>query len=211
MLRGSIWDQALEETEIDMLKIDVVAGTGGLLSHAPDRIQSMQILNDAWQPEGVTWMFQDSVFMMPHLGVLSTVYRDAAWNIFDKDCLVRLGTIVAPHGAAQTGSEIFKISMEMPDGSTLEESVMGGEIKRIMIPEAVTVKATIQPGRSLDMGMERGQEVEAEVMGGVGGIILDGRGRPLELPMDAGERVKVLREWFTALKMYPEDMVGKLY
>ena len=211
MLRGSIWDQALEETEIDMLKIDVVAGTGGLLSHAPDRLQSMQILNDAWQPEGVTWMFQDSVFMMPHLGVLSTVYRDAAWNIFDKDCLVRLGTVVAPKGAAQTGAEVFKISMEMPDGSTLEESVMGGEIKRIMIPEAVTVKATIQPGRSLDMGLERGQEVEAEVMGGVGGIILDGRGRPLELPEDAGERVNVLREWFTALKMYPEDMVGKLY
>jgi uncharacterized protein (TIGR01319 family) len=211
ILRGSIWDQALEETEIDMLKIDVVAGTGGLLSHAPDRIQSMQILNDAWQPEGVTWMFQDSVFMMPHLGVLSTVYRDAAWNIFDKDCLVRLGTVVAPKGAAQLGTEVLKISMEMPDGSTLEESVMGGEIKRIMIPEAVTVKAIIQPGRNFDMGLERGQEIEAEIMGGVGGIVLDGRGRPLELPEDIGERVNILRKWFTALKMYPEDMVVKLY
>jgi hypothetical protein len=101
--------------------------------------------------------------------------------------------------------------MEMPDGSTLEESVMGGEIKRIMIPEAVTVKAIIQPGRNFDMGLERGQEIEAEIMGGVGGIVLDGRGRPLELPEDIGERVNILRKWFTALKMYPEDMVVKLY
>jgi hypothetical protein len=211
ILRGSIWDQALEETYVDMMKIEVVAGTGGLLSHAPDRIQSMQILNDAWQPEGVTWMFQDSVFMMPHLGVMSTVHRDAAWNVFDKDCLVRLGTVVAPRGEVQKGSEIFKITMEMPDGSTLEESVIGGELKRLLLPEAVTVKATVQPGRNYDMGLEKGHEIEAEIMGGIGGVILDGRGRPLELPEDAGERLKVLREWFTALKMYPEDMVEKLY
>jgi hypothetical protein len=61
------------------------------------------------------------------------------------------------------------------------------------------------------MGLEKGHEIEAEIMGGIGGVILDGRGRPLELPEDAGERLKVLREWFTALKMYPEDMVEKLY
>ena len=149
--------------------------------------------------------------MMPHLGVLSTVHRDAAWNIFDKDCLVRLGTVVAPRGAVQSGSEVFKITMEMPDGSTLEESVNGGEIKRIMIPETVTVNATVHPGRNFDMGMERGNEIEAEIMGGIGGVILDGRGRPLELPEDAGDRVKALRSWFSALKMYPEEMVEKLY
>jgi len=211
ILRGSIWDQALDETYIDMLNLEIIAGTGGLLSHAPDRIQSMQILNDAWLPEGVTWMFQDSVFMMPHLGVLSTVHRDAAWNIFDKDCLVRLGTVVAPRGSVKSGLEVFKISMEMPDGSTLEESVNGGEIKRVMLPEDVTVKATVHPRRSFDMGMERGNEIEAEIMGGIGGVILDGRGRPLELPSDAGERVKALRSWFSALKMYPEEMVEKLY
>jgi len=55
-----------------MLKIPIIAGTGGLLSHASRRMQSMYILTDASQPEGITWLFQDSVFMMPHLGVLST-------------------------------------------------------------------------------------------------------------------------------------------
>jgi len=72
---ASMFEQQLEETYIKMMEIDIFAGTGGLLSHAPERIQSMFILTDAWQPEGVTKMFQDSVFMMPHLGVLSTVYR----------------------------------------------------------------------------------------------------------------------------------------
>ncbi|TRO47001.1 methylaspartate mutase, partial [Candidatus Bathyarchaeota archaeon] len=94
-LRG-ITTQEIVESYIDMMQIDIVAGTGGLLSHAPRRVQSLMILNDAFLTEGVTMMFQDSVFMMPHLGVVSTVHRDAAWQIFDLDCLVRLGTIVAP-------------------------------------------------------------------------------------------------------------------
>jgi uncharacterized protein (TIGR01319 family) len=83
-LRG-ITTQAVAETYIDMMGIEIIAGTGGLLSHAPRRVQSMMILADAFQPEGVTMMFQDSVFMMPHLGVVSTVHRDAAWQVFDRD------------------------------------------------------------------------------------------------------------------------------
>ena len=210
-LRDSIFDQELEETYIDMLRLEVIAGTGGLLSHAPDRIQSMMILADAWQPEGVTLMFQDSVFMMPHLGVLSTVYRDAAWSIFDKDCLVRLGTIIAPRGSASKGSQMLKIQWGVPDGESFEETLRSGEIKRIRLPEGVEVDAIIEPSRGMDVGAEPGEPLETKVMGGRGGVILDGRGRPIALPDDAEARMKLLREWFRALEMYPEDKIGRLY
>jgi len=210
-LRDSIFDQELEETYIDMLRLEVIAGTGGLLSHAPDRIQSMMIITDAWQPEGVTWMFQDSVFMMPHLGVLSTVYRDAAWNIFDKDCLVRLGTCIAPRGTASIGSNIMKISWQTPDGIDYEETVKAGEIKRIKLSEGVEVDATIEPARGMDIGAEPGQTLETKVMGGIGGIILDGRGRPLQLPDEAEKRMSLLREWLSAVEMYPEELISRIY
>ena len=209
--RGTFFDQELAETYIDMLTLEVIAGTGGLLSHAPDRIQSMMILTDAWQPEGVTWMFQDSVFMMPHLGVLSTVYRDAAWNIFEKDCLVRLGTNIAPKGKISQGSEVMKVSWTAPDGSEFQETVRGGEIKRIKLPEGVEVDALVEPARGLDVGAEPGKSLEAKVIGGIGGVILDGRGRPIHLPDEAEARRTLLREWFAVLEMYPAEMIGKLY
>ncbi len=211
MDRGTFFDQELAETYIDMLTLEVIAGTGGLLSHAPDRIQSMMILTDAWQPEGVTWMFQDSVFMMPHLGVLSTVYRDAAWNIFEKDCLVRLGTNIAPKGKISQGSEVMKVSWTAPDGSEFQETVRGGEIKRIKLPEGVEVDALVEPARGLDVGAEPGKSLEAKVIGGIGGVILDGRGRPIQLPDEAEARRTLLREWFAVLEMYPAEMIGKLY
>jgi len=204
-LRG-ITTQAIQESYIDMMKIDIVAGTGGLLSHAPRRVQSLMILNDAFLTEGVTMMFQDSVFMMPHLGVVSTVHRDAAWQIFDLDCLVRLGTIVAPNGEPDPSEVALDITLEMPDGDTLRESLKGGEVKKIILPERQVAQATIQPGRALDIGAGPGQELVTSIEGGVVGIVLDTRGRPLVLPEDSETRKAALRKWISALDMYPKKI-----
>ncbi len=205
-LRG-ITTQAIMESYIDMMKIDIVAGTGGLLSHAPRRVQSLMILNDAFQTKGVTMMFQDSVFMMPHLGVVSTVHRDAAWQIFDLDCLVRLGTIIAPNGEPDPSEVALDITLEMPDGDTIKESLKGGEVKKITIPERQVVQATIQPGRTLDIGAGPGHELVTSIEGGVVGIVLDTRGRPLVLPEDSETRKAALRKWIRALDMYPEKIL----
>lgn len=207
---SDMFDQAVEESYVKMMIIDILAGTGGLLSHAPRRIQSMFILTDAWQPEGVTKMFQDSVFMMPHLGVLSTVYRDAAWNIFDKDCLVRLGTTIAPAGTANMGEPVMKVVMEMDDGNTLEEDLSFGEVKLIPLAERHESKAVITPARNFDMGGGPGHAVEKTIMGGVAGVLLDARGRPIYLPEEEDDRRKLLLQWFRAIDLYPEAKLEAL-
>ena len=207
---SDMFEQALEETYVNMMVIDILAGTGGLLSHAPRRIQSMFILTDAWQPEGVTRMFQDSVFMMPHLGVLSTVYRDAAWDIFDKDCLVRLGTSIAPAGKAELGEPVMKVVMEMDDGETLEEELNFGEIKLIPLAKRHEAKAVITPAKNFDMGEGPGHAVEKTIMGGVAGVLLDARGRPIYLPEDENARRELLIKWFRTLDLYPEDKLEEL-
>jgi len=46
-MTSAIFDQELEETYVDMKDIDIIVGTGGLLSHAPRRVQSLLILTDA--------------------------------------------------------------------------------------------------------------------------------------------------------------------
>jgi len=208
--RDSFFDQELQETYIDMMNIDILAGTGGLLSHAPDRIQSMTCMIDAFQPEGVTWMFQDSVFMMPHLGVLSTVHPEAAWQIFDKDCLVRLGTVLAPKGSTSEGGHMVTVTFTMPDGSERKEEIRFGELKRIPLAEGQSVKALIELGKAFDMGEGAGRKLEAEIMGGKGGVILDGRGRPLEIPEDEKTRKEILLKWFSALNLYPSERLEEL-
>ena len=207
---SDMFEQEREATYVKMMVIDILAGTGGLLSHAPRRIQSMLILTDAWQPEGVTKMFQDSVFMMPHLGVLSTVYRDAAWSIFDKDCLVRLGTCVAPAGTAELGAPVMKVEMTMPGGESLVEGLSLGEVKLIPLAEGQEAKAIITPAKQFDMGDGPGKAVEKTITGGVAGVLLDARGRPIYLPEEDNARKELLIKWFRSLDMYPEDKLKEL-
>ena len=202
-----IFDQSLAETYIDMMGIDIIVGTGGLLSHAPRRIQSLLILTDAFQPEGVTRVFQDSVFMMPHLGVLSTVFLEAAWQIFDKDCLVKLGTVIAPIGEAREGESVMDIELEMPDGETIEKKMDFGDIAKISLPSKQEAKAVIKPHRGFNVGAGHGKMLEVTVEGGLEGIVLDARGRPLKLQKDTN---KNLIKWIRTLKLYPAEMVDRL-
>ncbi|MEM4727183.1 MAG: glutamate mutase L [Candidatus Bathyarchaeia archaeon] len=204
---GDMFEYMLKETYIEMMKIDVIAGTGGLLSHAPRRVQSMMIMIDAFQPEGVTRMYQDSVFMMPHLGVLSRAFPEIAWNIFDKDCLVRLGTVIAPAGVLKGGEEALSIKMELPEGRILEKDIHFGEIVRLPLAEKSRSKTTISPKHNLDAGAGPGKTLETEIEGGVVGVIIDARGRPLQLPQDDRERRRTLLGWFESLDAYPKEIM----
>jgi hypothetical protein len=207
---STMFDQALEETYIKMIDFDIIVGTGGLLSHAPRRTQSMLVLSDAFQSEGITRIFQDSVFMMPHLGVLSTVYPDIAWNIFDKDCLVRLGTAVVPTGIGKEGEKVMQINITMPDGKELKEELKYGEIKNIPLKEGSSAKAIIEMEKNFDIGVGPGEKCEANLEGGVVGILIDTRGRPISIPKNREEQKRKLIHWYNNLNLYPKEELEDL-
>ena len=188
-------------TLVDMLSLDLIVGSGGVLSHAPRRNQAMLMMIDAFQPEGVTHLAVDSIFMMPQLGVLAQVNEAAATQVFERDCLIHLGTCIAPVGVAAPGDLGITISGD------LTETVPFGELRLYPLGVGEKARVTIQPDRRLDMGAGRGQPIEAEVEGGVVGLVVDTRGRPLEVSNASTERVALLKKWFDALKVYPERLM----
>ena len=188
-------------TLVDMLALDLMVGSGGVLSHAPRRNQAMLMMIDAFQPEGVTHLAVDSIFMMPQLGVLAQVNEAAATQVFERDCLIHLGTCIAPVGVAAPGDLGVTISGD------LTETVPFGELRLYPLSVGEQARVTIQPERRLDMGAGRGQPIEAEVEGGVVGLVVDTRGRPLEVSNASAARVASLKKWFEALEVYPERFV----
>ncbi|MEJ5307610.1 MAG: glutamate mutase L [candidate division WOR-3 bacterium] len=188
------------ETLVNMLTLNLIVGSGGVLSHAPRRVQSALMMIDAFLPEGITMLTVDSIFMMPQLGVLSTVHEQAATEVFEKDCLIRLGSCVAPIGNIKEGQEAVKIKF---DGK--EYSFNFGDMGVIPLELNKKVKAIITPSKGLDLGNGKGKEIEAELEGGVVGVIVDARGRrPFNLPENDNERVEKLKKWIKALNVYPE-------
>jgi len=193
---------------IQMMGLDMLVGSGGVLSHAPRREQAMMMLIDSFQPEGITELCVDSIFMMPHLGVLSTTHPEIAAEVFDKDCLVRLGTVIAPAGKAREGQPAVTVKIFHPKG-LITERVPFGSVKRIPLGVGETADVEVDPAAVLDMGAGKGKRVQGTAKGGLVGIFIDARGRPVELPEDPKERVHKLTEWLVALNVYPEEALKK--
>ena len=193
------------ETLVDMLSLDLIIGSGGALSHAPRRNQAMLMMIDAFEPEGTTHLAVDSIFMMPQLGVLAQVNTEAATQVFERDCLIHLGTCIAPVGKAKRGESCVTITANLPGKRKLAETVPFGELQLFPLTGEEKVDVNVQPERNFDMGAGRGNAVDVEVTGGIVGLVVDTRGRPLEISADSAQRAADLKRWTQALAVYPES------
>jgi len=189
---------------VDMMGLDMLVGSGGILSHAPRRHQAALMSIDAFQPEGITRLAVDSIFMMPQLGVLSTLHEKAATEVFKKDCLIHLGTCIAPTGTGKPGAPCMQVSADLPNGEHREVSLSVGEMYLLKAAVGESARLKISPHKGFDVGAGPGKSLTVSVDGGVVGLILDARGRPIALPENKSERVRKLQEWQKALSVYPE-------
>ena len=66
------------------------------------------------------------------------------------------------------------------------------------------------PDKNFDVGAGPGKELEAVVNGGVAGLLLDARGRPIYLPDEESKRTELLLQWFKSADLYPEESLKEL-
>ena len=188
-----------------MMDLDLIVGSGGVLSHAPRRVQSMRMMIDSFQPEGVTELAVDSIFMMPHLGVLSTVDEVAATEVFERDCLIFLGSCISASGEALPAKPIMRVQGTLK-GETIDRSLGFGELHLLEASREDVFDVTITPLQGgVDVGSGPGKAHRAKAKGGVVGICLDTRGRPIVVP-EGVERVPSVQRWAGALGEYPEGV-----
>jgi uncharacterized protein (TIGR01319 family) len=206
---------AFEQSEsglslVDMMDLDLLVGSGGVLSHAPRREQSTRMLIDAFLPEGITQLAVDSIFMMPQLGVLANIdqkeladnARKAALEVFNNDCLIRLGTCIAPVGNAKPGALMLTAELTMPDGSNQQVELRQGQLLS-MPADYKAIKATLRPAKEFDIGAGKSEEISTTIYGGVVGLVFDGRGRPFNLSVEKDKRIENLTAWSKAMNEYP--------
>ena len=163
---------------------------------------------DSFGPEGFTRLGVDSIFMMPQLGVLARIHPEASTQVFERDCLIHIGTVIAPVGQLKEGEHALTITMTSntmtsKKGASETFKMKFGELKAIELGADEEAVVTVNPARGLDVGAGRGTAVTRTVTGGVSGLIIDTRGRPLQLPGEPSRRVAMLEKWYTALDMYP--------
>ncbi len=198
------------ESLVDMMELDLLVGSGGVLSHAPRREQSARMMIDSFLPEGITQLAVDSIFMMPQLGVMANIEKEglaedarkAAVEVFEKDCLIRLGTCIAPVGTAKPGATVLNAELLLPEGEVKKIDLKLGDLVKVDAPYE-PVKVKLYPGKGMDIGAGKNETIETTIYGGVVGIVLDGRGRPLNISADPTQRISDLKKWSSAVQEYP--------
>jgi hypothetical protein len=135
------------------------------------------------------------------------VHPKAAEQVFERDCLVYLGTCVCAKGTPKAGKTCFKY--QLSGDCTESGEIAGGELKLINMGMDDHATISVTPARGIDLGNGPGKKVEGEVRGGSVGLILDGRGRPLTLPEERAACQKTVQGWLDSLDVYREDNEDK--
>jgi hypothetical protein len=194
--------EATKQHDFGWLQADLILGTGGVLSHAPKYGQSAMMLLDALQPQGVTSLVLDGTMLISQLGAVATVAPIAAVQVNENDAVtMRLGTCVIPFGNIRPGETAIRVGVEYTNGRQVTVDVAGGSIEVIPLKANEQALLSLFPAPGVDVGLGPGERARAaeEIDGGLIGLIVDARGRPLVLPTNSKERQARIMQWSQAI------------
>ena len=140
--------------------------------------------------------------LISQLGAVATVAPIAAVQVNEYDAVShRLGTCVVPFGNMKQGEVAVRVGLEYANGQQVNLDVMAGSIEVIPLKPNEQALLTLFPAPNVDVGLGPGERARAaeEIDGGLMGLIIDARGRPLNLPAEETERQARLLQWNQAM------------
>lgn len=181
---------------------DLILATGGVLSHTPKYGQALLLLLDALQPRGVTSIVLDRTMLISQLGAVATMAPVAAVQVNENDAVLhRLGTCVVPFGNLPPGQVAIRVEVEYSNGRKVQAEVMSGSMEVIPLQVNEQALLSLYPSTSVDVGLGPGERARAaeEIDGGLVGLVIDARGRPLNFAQDDAERQARLLQWMQVI------------
>ena len=184
------WSPATQAPACQMMLV-----RGRTLTQAARDGQVILMLLDALQPTGIFSVVLDRNGLLPALGALSLADPLPVIQTLESGILSNLGWVVVPAGSGQRGQKVLDVSMEMDQGQKVGEEVEYGSLTILPLRPNQTAEVTLKPTRRFDIGAGPGKERQLTIHGGAVGLVIDGRGRPLQLPEDDTARRTLIRQW----------------
>ncbi len=128
--------------------------------------------------------------LISQLGAVATVAPVTAVQVNENDAVMhRLGTCVVPFGDLPQGQTAIRVGVEYSNGRQVTAEVMSGSIEIIPLKLNEQAFLTLYPAPTVDVGLGPGERARAaeEIDGGLVGLIIDARGRPLSFPANENE------------------------
>lgn len=174
---------------------DPILVGGGALASTPRPGQLALMVLDAVEPIGISTLLLDAHGLAPILGAVAMLKPMAAVEVVDNGGLINLATVIAPVGVARKGEVILRIRVHYEKGGTLDVEVPYGSLEVLPLPAGEEAVLELRPRGRVDVGLGPGRGGKRRVRGGLVGLIVDARGRPLQLPADPYARMAQVQQW----------------
>lgn len=177
--------------------LEPIIGSGSCVGRAPRPGQAALMLLDAIEPIGVTTLVIDTGSLLPALGAAALAHPLTTVQALASGGLAMLGTVVAPVilGRPRADETLLDVRIKYATGGDLGVQVTPGSLEVLPLPLGHKAVLELRPRSGIDVGRGRGKGGSIEVQGGLVGLIIDARGRPLGLPSDPGKRRERVQRW----------------
>ncbi|HMS00526.1 MAG TPA: glutamate mutase L [Anaerolineales bacterium] len=182
-----------------MPKLDLLIAGGGAIADSGSVGKSLLLLLDAIQPVGIMPFLLDQNNLMPMLGAAATRSHYLPVQVIESGAFIGMGTVVSVIASANYGETILRAKLAYADKTEVRADVKFGGLEIIPLPSGQTARLTLSPLRRADAGLGPGRSGAVTVTGGALGIVIDARGRPLNLPADAVRRRELMKRWSHAV------------
>ena len=177
-----------------------IIASGSVLTKAPNRSQALMMVLNGLQPTGVTTIALDRNNLAPALGATASVTPLLTIQSLDATNFVNLCTVISLVGSAPPATQVLRLRMSSEDGVEDEQEVKYGTLAVINLPFGKAGTLHLTPLHRFDVGMGgAGRGGTVKVIGGVMGVVIDARGRPLHLPTESLKRRELLASWLTTV------------
>jgi len=147
------------------------------------------------QPVGITSIILDQNNLLPLLGAAAEFNHLLPVQVLESGAFMIMGTIISVISNASYGTPVLKVRLTYQDGSDARVEVKFGGLEILPLGMGQTARITLQPLHRSDIGNGPGRNATLQVVGGVMGVVIDARGRPLDLPEDPVRRRELFKKW----------------
>lgn len=178
---------------------DPILVSGSALTRAASPQQVLLTLLDGIQPAGITTLILDKHSILQSLGAAGLVQPYLPVQVLESTAFTNLATVVSPVSESRAGKEILSARLEYDSGKFSDASVTQGSIITLPLMPGQSARLYLQTQHHTRIEAAGLTEDYYKVNGGILGVVIDARGRPLEMPANEKQRDELVARWTTAL------------
>jgi len=176
-----------------------ILASGAALTNAPTPGQKLLMLLDGLQPAGITTFAIDQNNLLAMLGAAVEINTILPVQVLDSGALTYLATVISPVSKAPYGTPIVQVKLFPENGPASASEVKMGNLKVLPLENGQIAQLEMRPLQRADIGLGPGKAAKIDVVGSSMGIVIDARGRPLQLPAEANKRRELAKKWLATL------------